>query len=508
MSTYLTKRGATYYFRRVIPDDLRAAFGGKRELTYSLRTKSRAEGERLSRLEAVKSDDLFAAARSGVTPPPTPGVGEVLPDDRGARTARILERLRQRRDSAAVQGKLSEFTEEMEGEFRWQQAALKHGPLQFEGETLTAAMIRTELHRNALRALLTGDGAMAIVAPPKAPAVAPDTSPTLSALVDRWSVEKTPKAKSVEMWRRTVAEFDRRTGTLPSGSVTKRHILDFKDHMIADGKSRPTVANRINQLRSLFRYAVENDLIPTDPTSGVRVPADKRAREARIEYDAQALAALFGGPVHTRDERPSRGGGEAAYWLPLLALYTGARLNELGQLRPQDIVKETYRDADDAIQAAWVIQIVEDAEAGLALKTRSSERRVPLHQTLVALGFMSFVDDARKAGRGRLFSDLRPDRFGTVTGNWSKWFGVYLRKTCGVADKRLVFHSLRHSFKHYARECGVLKAVNDAITGHESGDVGDDYGGLDYPLRPLVEGMSLYRVPNFRVPLPPPSYRR
>ncbi len=91
-------------------------------------------------------------------------------------------------------------------------------------------------------------------------------------------------------------------------------------------------------------------------------------------------------------------------------------------------------------------------------------------------------------------------------GNWSKWFSRYLRKACGVADDRVVFHSFRHSFKHYARACRLDKAVNDAITGHETGETGDDYGP-EYPLHPLVEGMARYRVPGFTLPPPPASLR-
>ena len=35
MCTYLTKRGATYYFRRKVPDELRPAMGGKVEFMVS-----------------------------------------------------------------------------------------------------------------------------------------------------------------------------------------------------------------------------------------------------------------------------------------------------------------------------------------------------------------------------------------------------------------------------------------------------------------------------------------
>lgn len=85
MPTYLTKRGATYYFRRVIPEELRPLFGDKLELTFSLRTKDRQEAAKRCRLEAVRSDDLFeqALSRAALATPPQPSVrpvqeGEVI----------------------------------------------------------------------------------------------------------------------------------------------------------------------------------------------------------------------------------------------------------------------------------------------------------------------------------------------------------------------------------------------------------------------------------------------
>lgn len=355
MPNYVFLRSGTYYFRRVVPIDLQPLFGGKKELTYSLRTKDARQAARLGRLEAVKTDELFAAKerelvrdsrRAAVEPrhvrPPCE-VGEVA--------QRAMERLRRLREEYAARGELPAFREYLLEEQAWQQSALDNGPVLWEGQTLEEGLRNAEAGRNAIRALLTGEGAM--VSSPHRPittSIAVDTSPFLSALVDRWAAEKMPTTKSVEMWRRTVALFEHHAGRAPIGSITKRQVISFKDHLISEGKSRATVANRINQLRALFRYAVEIDLIYADPSAGVRVLADKRA-------------------------------------------------------------------------------------------------------------------------------------------------------------KRLVFHSLRHTFKHFARECGFAKAVNDAITGHESGDVGDDYGGLDYPLRPLVESMSLYRVPGFQVPIPPPAFR-
>jgi len=62
--SYLAKRGSVYYFRRIVPDDLRSALG-KREIMLSLRTKDREEAKRLIPAEIIKSDALFAGAQKG-----------------------------------------------------------------------------------------------------------------------------------------------------------------------------------------------------------------------------------------------------------------------------------------------------------------------------------------------------------------------------------------------------------------------------------------------------------
>jgi integrase len=224
----------------------------------------------------------------------------------------------------------------------------------------------------------------------------------------------------------------------------------------------------------------------------------------RTAFKAVALNTIFGSPVYTEGLRPAGGGGEASYWLPLLALYTGARLEELGQLRPRDIAQVPYTDGDGGNQIAWVIVITEDPADGLKLKNAWSARHVPVHPVLIDLGFIAYVEamkDRKNAkGQPRIFPDLRPDKYGTETANFSKWFNRYLRDPLGIADRRLVFHSFRHSFAHYARENEIPKPVSGAITAHKSKDVGDSYGEVDFPMRPLVEGMRRYRVPGLILP--------
>jgi integrase len=187
----------------------------------------------------------------------------------------------------------------------------------------------------------------------------------------------------------------------------------------------------------------------------------------------------------------SSAAGEAAYWLPILALYTGARIEELGQLSPGDIKEETYTDTHGAEVAVPVIYLTDEGE-GQGLKNNASLRRVPIHTALIELGFMKYV--AEQKGQ-RLFPALKPDKFGRETTAYGRWFGQYLRSTCGITDTRKVFHSTRHLFKDIMREVGVSEEVSDALSGHTNGSASRNYGGGYYPLRPLCEAMAKYKLP-------------
>lgn len=165
------------------------------------------------------------------------------------------------------------------------------------------------------------------------------------------------------------------------------------------------------------------------------------------------------------------------------------------------------QSGNDEEQKAWVIRIAENSERGQWVKNEGSERRVPVHPDVIDLGFIEFAESAKRENRTRIFPGIKPNSVGELMGNWSKWFGRYRRSECGVGGKDTPFHAFRHTFKHYMRLASVPNEVHNELTGHETGDVADSYGGLSYPLRPLVEAMKLYKVPGLTLPAPPPAYR-
>nr|WP_206742412.1 hypothetical protein [Sphingomonas melonis] len=172
-------------------------------------------------------------------------------------------------------------------------------------------------------------------------------------------------------------------------------------------------------------------------------------------------------------------------------------MEELGQLRSSDVAYLSYPDDQGEMRSAWFIRIVADEDDGLQLKNAGSERMVPVHSALQALGFVAFANDALGNESKRLFPALKPNVYGRLTAKWGEWFNPYMRRTCGITDKRMVFHSFRHTFKDYARLSGMSEGVQRQLMGHSSGDAADHYGS-GYPPHQLVEGMRLYKIPGLK----------
>lgn len=233
--------------------------------------------------------------------------------------------------------------------------------------------------------------------------------------------------------------------------------------------------NYLDPLRGLFDWARSTGRVGSNPFSGVTVARGKSSaqRAERGEFTADQLGTLFAAPVFTGAEGDSgvplyRSGvvrvSDWRYWLPLLALFTGARLNELAGLRASDF------DEEEGVSFFHVRPSEERR-----LKTAASKRIVPVHAVLIDLGFLEVIEQVRASGGDRIFPDLKPGPRGHLSHTPSKFFGRLIDRVLGE-DANVVFHSFRHTFITAMRAAGVAKELRTALVGHEDGDTHDSYG--------------------------------
>jgi integrase len=497
MCSYLRRRdGGVYYTRMVVPPRLRPIIG-KSDLGRSLRTKDLNDAKRLLPAWLEEAQSIIAAAErqlgNGHSPATANGASYPITQEQAdweAENDRYWLQVELEDDAKA------EAAEAFEARLQRPETELN------KDEAAAARLLREarrdrdryrdRYHRRKRRDLRQ--------APDNSAQSAPAGTMLDTTIVDLWAAERKPKQKGIDTHRGVARWFYDRVGRKPVDQITRNDVLAFKSKLLEDGQTAANIKMKLSRLRTLLQWAADNGHAASNVAHGVTIKDTQAARNKRKPFDLEALNAIFGSPVYAEGQRPTQGRGEAAYWIPLLALFTGARMEELGQLRPDDVVKLSYPDPDGQEQSGWFLKLVEvEGEDGTELKTAESERLIPLHPELQRRGFLAFAQAMKDQGHARLFPLLTPGPYGNLTHKWGQWFGAYLRNTCGVTDKRMTFHSFRHTFTDYVRRPDIPEGIQRQLVGHSSKDVHDDYGS-GYNLHWLTEAMKLYKVPGLKLP--------
>jgi len=207
-------------------------------------------------------------------------------------------------------------------------------------------------------------------------------------------------------------------------------------------------------VKSLLIFAVENEKYKVnrnyagDRAFQISRKGQTASRAKRAVYDQNDIGCLFTGlSQELYVKQPHR------YWIPLIGLYQGMRLNEICQLYIDDLVTVSGIDCIRITDNPDRNQRIE-AETNLkSVKNAQSCRTIPIHPTLIDLGLMDFIGERRKRGNKRLWEDLKTpavdyyDKQGNYSHYVSKWYCGTFRKNHIVTDPELKpFHSLRHTF--------------------------------------------------------------
>jgi integrase len=234
--------------------------------------------------------------------------------------------------------------------------------------------------------------------------------------------------------------------------------------------SPATIRLTVARLSSLMSFAVESGHTTSNPVTASRLlrkldsAQPKRSLDDDKGYKWDELVTLFSNSDFQRLRHAQGRPGNAVFWLPLIAAYTGARREELAQLYVGDIRQHE--------SGQWFIRIIDD-RPDKSVKTDSSRRDVAIHDDLMTLGLLELV--LGQEPNTKVFAQL--DK---VSGRYSGIVAKHWRlitQQCGVYRAgRNPLHAFRHTFKTLAREHGIPKEVSDWVTGHASGNVGDGYG--------------------------------
>ena len=179
-----------------------------------------------------------------------------------------------------------------------------------------------------------------------------------------------------------------------------------------------------------------------------------RSKRTRFPFTSGQLGKIFASPLFSEcmgDEREHESGKikirDWRYWIPLIALYSGARLDEIAQLLVAD-VRESHR--------TWIFHITTEGEGEKSTKTDGSRRVIPIHSELIRIGLLDYHSEMVALGYQNPFLEIEPDGRGYMSGNPSAFFNDYFAAVNLKEDKRVNFITFATELPSAFREAGYL----------------------------------------------------
>jgi integrase len=245
------------------------------------------------------------------------------------------------------------------------------------------------------------------------------------------------------------------------GMVAKKIAEVSKDNGEPRLSAR-TVQRHLSALSCLWDEELEAKRLDANIFKNFKLPAAKRPKDQRAMWPSSKLKLLFDTAIwrgcHSLSRRSREGKWvirDDRFWLPLIALFSGMRQEEICQLELGDLRLE---------EGIWVFDIHGRGER--KVKNLTAVRLVPVHSELIRMGLLIYAEEIGKAGHKRLFPKMErggaDQRFGH---NYAKWFTRY-RRDVGLYEPGLDFHSFRHSATTFMAQAGVTSEVIDRVTGH------------------------------------------
>ena len=305
---------------------------------------------------------------------------------------------------------------------------------------------------------------------------------TFQHILQKWIKANRPSDSAIAEWKLALRQFAEIYGDIEVSKITTAHIIKYRELIsalparynikhpgltlhevkalyhnreIPEPVANTTILKRMGALKSLLSFAKNEGLILTSPADNIKLKGGKHSVLIRKCFSKEDLTTIF---------KPLEQYNNHKYWIPLIALYTGARLEELGQLEVTDLKQEG---------SLYYFDI--NSEGRKRLKTKSSARRIPLHNKLIEAGFLDYAASLNTTYNPLLFPQLGDPNKPKLTRAYSKSFARHLDKV-GISDKAKVFHSFRHTFKDACRNAEIPEDIHDALTGHSNSSVSRRYG--------------------------------
>jgi integrase len=282
-------------------------------------------------------------------------------------------------------------------------------------------------------------------------------------LFEGWVKAREPQQSTVESWRTVFKKLGQDFPNRTASSLTAEEAQRWLDGLRTRERSAFTVRNTwLRATNTVYRWGAKRKLT-NNPFAEVVVEVGRSKQVRPKWFYEQERTTILKAAAAIADT--SNFNNAARRWAPWLLAYSGARAQEITQLRGSDVQQ---------VDGIWTLNLT--PEAGTT-KTGQA-RHVPIHEHLIEQGFLKFVASRRE---GPLFYRPRKEHAPELA-KQKKLPGAQARQRLAtwvrtlVADKNLApNHAWRHTFKLIAERSGIRELIHDAITGHAAKSVGRTY---------------------------------
>ena len=328
-------------------------------------------------------------------------------------------------------------------------------------------------------------------------------STPLSVGIENYIDEKgSIRTRSVKEVKHSLNHLIEEWGDIPIGSITREMTTNFKGHIrklprnrkknpkyrdkdfheltkmdIKDPISTTTVNKHLGWCSSFYDWSINHGYSDINPFKGMKLKRTVTPRDERDRFSESDLKKIFGKENYIHFTK-IEGRRYELYWTPLIGVFSGLRLGEITSLYIDNVreIKGSHREKRLCFDI-----VVEPERTDKHLKTQSSRRIVPVHDTLIELGLIEFIQllKIKDPKRERLFQEL-PYREGGYNQNVSRFFNRRYLPSLGLKTNKKNFHSFRHTVSDHLKQKGIEPHFVNELLGHSSGNIDLERYGKGY----------------------------
>ena len=290
---------------------------------------------------------------------------------------------------------------------------------------------------------------------------------------------------TVKQLNQRIGHFIERTHLDDVFDITSAEAMEYKDCLLEEGRSHKSNKDYLAAVSQFFKWCKLMRYTSANPFDEVKLskPSNQAGHDlARQRWQPEQLKHVLQSQDFIDKQADFK-------WITLLMLYHGLRPSEACQLHSNDIT---------TIDGINVIHVTNEGMSQ-QLKTAQSKRTVPLHQKLIELGFVDFVQTMtnRTSKTSQLISNplfhYQPSSDGVWSHKFCREFGKLLDQLHFIAGKRPTAYSFRHTFIDELKQLQIEESMVAQLVGHVYHNITYGRYGKQYDvktLKPVVDKVS------------------